>query len=217
MVTIAPELPGSANAIRRFVDAEVVVAVGHTDASYDHTRSAIQAGATVGTHVFNAMRLMHHRDPGPALALLEDPSVTVELIADGVHVHPALLQYMIDTAGPDRVALITDALAAAGLADGPIRLGAVDVDVAAGVARVRGQSTIAGSTATMDQIFRTANELGGFTDDALAAAVRMTSTTPARALRLDGLGDLRPGYAADLLVLDERLQVTRVMTAGEWQ
>src|SRR5699024_5071243 len=96
MVTLAPELPGSIDATRRFVDAGIVVAVGHTDADYKQTRAAIDAGATVGTHLFNAMRPLHHREPGPALALLEDPRVTVELIADGVHVHPALVRYVID-------------------------------------------------------------------------------------------------------------------------
>ena len=113
-------------------------------------------GATVGTHVFNAMRPLHHRDPGPALALLEDRRVTVELIADGVHVHPALVRQVIETAGPHRVALISDAMAAAGLPDGSFRLGALEVDVVGRVARLRGMSTIAGSTATMDQLFRTA-------------------------------------------------------------
>lgn len=215
MVTIAPELLGAHEAIRQFVDANVVVAVGHTDATYDETRSAIQAGATVGTHVFNGMRPLHHRDPGAALALLEDPRVTVELIADGVHVHPALLRHVAATLGAHRVALITDAMAAAGLGDGSFRLGLVDVDVVSGVARVRGRSTIAGSTATMDQLFRTAVAFGSG-DDALVAAVQMTSATPARALRLGEVGALRRGYAADLVVLDERLQMSAVMAAGEW-
>lgn len=123
MVTLAPELPGADAAIRRFLDAGVVVAVGHTDATYEQTRRAIELGATVGTHLFNAMPPLHHREPGPALALLRDPRVTVELIADGVHVHPDVVHAVIDTAGPERVALVTDALAAAGRPDGAFRLG----------------------------------------------------------------------------------------------
>jgi N-acetylglucosamine-6-phosphate deacetylase len=216
MVTLAPERAGSSDAITRFVDAGVVVALGHTDASYEQTRNALELGATVGTHLFNAMRPVHHREPGPALALLEDARVTVELIADGVHVHPAMLRAVIEAAGADRVALVTDATAAAGLGDGEFRLGAVQIDVVKRVARVRGTSTIAGSTATMDQLFRAAAGLGSDRDAALAAAVQMTSTTPARALALDNVGSLRPEADANLVVLDRDLQVTGVMADGEW-
>jgi N-acetylglucosamine-6-phosphate deacetylase len=216
MVTLAPERTGSHDAIARFVDAGVVVAVGHTDASYDQTRRAVELGATVGTHLFNAMRPVHHREPGPALALLENDRVTVELIADGVHVHPAMQRAVIKAAGADRVALVTDATSAAGLGDGEFRLGTVQIDVVDRVARVRGTATIAGSTATMDQLFRAAASLGSDLDAALTAAVRMTSTTPARALGLNNVGSLRPGAAANLVVLDRTLQVTGVMADGEW-
>ncbi len=217
MVTLAAELRGAIDAVRRFVAAGVVVALGHTDATYDQTRQAIAAGARVGTHVFNGMRPMHHREPGPALALLEDPRVTLELIADGVHVHPALARWVIEAAGPHRVALITDAIAAAGSADGSFRLGGLDVDVVSGVPRVRATSTIAGSTATMDQLFRSVMENSGpLPDRALAAAVQMTSTTPARALGLDNVGNLGAGSNADIVVLNADLQVTRVMSKGDW-
>jgi N-acetylglucosamine-6-phosphate deacetylase len=217
MVTLAPERAGSDDAITRFADAGVVVAVGHTDATYDQTRRAIELGATVGTHVFNAMRPVHHREPGPVIALLEDARVTVELIADGVHVHPAVQRTVIDAAGADRVALVTDATPAAGLGDGEFRLGAIQIDVVEQVARVRGTSTIAGSTATMDQLFRAAATLGSDRDAALAAAVRMTSTTPARALGLDRVGILRAGTDANLVVLNRDLRVMRVMVDGGWR
>ncbi|GFG72979.1 N-acetylglucosamine-6-phosphate deacetylase [Mycobacterium botniense] len=217
MVTLAPERPGCAAAIKRFRDAGVVVAVGHTDATYEQTRRAISAGATVGTHVFNAMRPLHQREPGPALALLQEEQVTVEIIADGVHVHPALMRAVIDAAGPARVAVITDATAAAGLGDGSFRWGALPIDVVSGVARVHGTATIAGSTSTMDQLFRAAVGLGDGSDAALAAAVRMTATTPARALGLDNLGRLHPGFDANLVVLDRDLQVRAVMANGEWR
>ena len=220
MVTLAPELPGAADAIRRLVDAGVVVAVGHTDADYDQTRAAIDAGATVGTHLFNAMRPMHHREPGPAPALLEDPRVTVELIADGVHVHPTLLRQVISSAGPHRVALVTDAMAAAGCGDGSFRLGTLDVDVVRGVARVRATATapgpIAGSTATMDQLFRTAVDLFNGSDDALGTAAQLTSATPARVLGLDDVGSLSAGRRANLVVLDRDLLVVGVMADGAW-
>jgi N-acetylglucosamine-6-phosphate deacetylase len=216
MVTLAPERPGSDEAISRLVDAGVIVAVGHTDASYEQTCHAIELGATVGTHIFNAMRPLHHREPGPALALLEDPRVTVELIADGVHLHPAVVRAVIETTGADRVALVTDATAAAGLSDGEFQLGAMQIDVVEQVARVRGTSTIAGSTATMTRLFRTVAGLGSDRDAALAAAVQMTSKTPARALRLDHVGALRAGLDANLIVLDRDLQIIAVMSGGDW-
>lgn len=181
MVTLAPELPGSDAAIRRFRDAEVVVAVGHTDATYTQTRHAIDLGATVGTHLFNAMPPLDHRAPGPVLALLCDPRVTVEIIADGVHVHPAVVHAVIEAVGPDRVAVVTDAIAAAGCGDGAFRLGTMPIEVESSVARVAGASTLAGSTTTMDQLFRTVAGLGSKSDSAgdvaLAAAVQVTSAT----------------------------------------
>jgi N-acetylglucosamine-6-phosphate deacetylase len=219
MVTLAPERRGAIDAVTRFVDAGVVVALGHTDATYDQTRRALASGAQVGTHLFNGMRPMHHREPGPVLALLEDPRVTVELIADGVHVHPAVVRWVIDTAGCDRVALITDAIAAAGFPDGAYRRGGLDVDVVARVARIRATATLAGGTATMDRLFRGAVEMAGPSspDTALAAAVQMTSTTPARVLGLPNVGNLGVGFDADLVVLDGELQVSAVMSKGVWQ
>ncbi|MCV7257901.1 N-acetylglucosamine-6-phosphate deacetylase [Mycobacterium shimoidei] len=216
MVTLAPERAGGFEAITRLADAGVVVAVGHTDASYQQTQHAVSLGTTVGTHLFNAMAPLHHREPGPALALLQDPRVTVELIADSVHVHPAVLRAAIDTAGPDRVALVTDATPAAGQGDGAFRLGNLDVDVTSGVARVRGTSTIAGSTATMDQLFATVAGLAADPDAGLVAAATMTSATPARALGLPDVGSLRAGRRADLVVLDRNLAVSAVMAGGEW-
>ena len=216
MVTLAPELPGADAAIRRFVDAGVVVAVGHTDAAYEQTRRAIALGATVGTHLFNAMPPLHHREPGPALALLRDPRVTVELIADGVHLHPEVVHAVIEAAGAERVAVITDAIAAAGRADGAYRLGAVRIDVVSGVARVHGTSTIAGSTATMDRLFHAVAGLGPDADTGLVTAVQTTAATPARALGMGRVGSLQPGYDANLVVLDRDLQVSAVMADGDW-
>ncbi|OBJ57040.1 N-acetylglucosamine-6-phosphate deacetylase [Mycobacterium sp. 1423905.2] len=214
MVTLAPELPGADAAIHQLRDANVVVAVGHTDATYEQTAHAIAAGATVGTHLFNAMPPLHHRNPGPVLALLRDPRVTVELIADGVHVHPEVVRAVTTGVGPGRVALVTDAIAAAGYGDGRYRLGAVPIEVQSRVARVQGTTTIAGSTATMDALFRTA--AAGGDDAGLLAAVQMTSTTPARALGLAAVGDLSPGFDADLVVLDEHLRIAAVMSDGDW-
>ena len=216
MVTLAPERTGGLAAIPRIVDADVVAAVGHTDATYAQARAAIDAGATVATHLFNAMRPVHHREPGPVIALIEDPRVTVEMITDGVHLHPALYRDVTGTVGPDRVALVTDAMAAAGMADGAYRLGSLAVDVDGGIARVAGTTTIAGSTATMDHLFRHAvTHSGRPRDQAILAAVRQTSINPARALGLPDTG-LFPGGVADLVVLDAEIRVIGVLHRGSW-
>lgn len=217
MVTLAPERPGALDAIKLLVSRGVVAAVGHTDATYEQTRAAIDAGATVGTHVFNGMRTPHHREPGPVYALLGAPDVVCELVADGVHLHDGTLAFAAGVAGPDRTALITDAMSAAGMTDGDYELGGQDVVVTGGVARLRqpdgNPGAIAGSTLTMDAALRRAVAAGISVPD----ASRMASATPARALGLDGqVGSLLPGWRADLVMLDEDLQVVRVMRAGTW-
>ncbi len=216
MVTLAPERDGALAAISRIVDAGVVAAVGHTEATYAQTRAAIDAGATVGTHLFNAMRPIHQREPGPVIALLEDSRVTVELIADGIHVHPALYRHVTRSAGPDRVSLVTDAMAAAGMADGAYRLGTLAVDVAGGAARVAGTNTIAGGTATMDRVFKFAVTHSGLPrDEALMLAVRQASMNPGRVLGRPSAG-LVPGATADLVVLSSDLAVIGVLRRGSW-
>jgi N-acetylglucosamine-6-phosphate deacetylase len=216
MVTIAPERAGALGAIRQLVAAGVVAAVGHTEATYDQTRAAVDAGATVGTHLFNAMRPVDRREPGPVVALLEDPRVTVEVIADGVHLAPAIYRHVTRSVGPDRVSLVTDAMAATGMADGRYHLGPLAVDVVAGVASVAGTDTIAGSTATMDRVFRFAVEHCGLArDEALQLGVRQASLNPARALGLPADG-LVPGANADVAVLDSALRVVGVLRRGLW-
>ncbi|MBP1302570.1 N-acetylglucosamine-6-phosphate deacetylase [Curtobacterium sp. 1310] len=210
-VTIAPELPGALDAVRRFVDAGVTVAVGHTVCSYDQARAAFDAGATVLTHACNAMPGLHHRAPGPIAAATEDDRVTLELILDGVHVHPAVARVLL-RAAPGRVALITDAMAAAGSPDGSYALGSLTVDVVDGVARVAGTDTIAGSTLTQDAALRLAVSAAGAS---LPEAVAALTSVPAAALGLgDRLGRVAPGYAADLVALSPALEVQRVWGAG---
>ncbi|RYB92650.1 N-acetylglucosamine-6-phosphate deacetylase [Nocardioides glacieisoli] len=214
MVTIAPELPGGIDAVRRLVDAGVLAAIGHTDATYDEARAALDAGARLGTHLFNAMRPLHHRDPGPVGALLDSP-VDVELIADGVHLHPALLRTVF-AAKPGRCILVTDAMAAAGAPDGDYALGQMAVEVREGVARLAspdGDGAIAGSTLTMDAAVRLAVRSAGLP---LLDVVHAASTAPARAWGLGEVGALEAGRRADLVVLDGDLEVVRVMRAGAW-
>lgn len=212
MATIAPERPGALESIRLMVDAGCLAAVGHTAADYDTTVAAIEAGARGATHLFNAMPPLLHRAPGPVLALWQDERVIVELVMDGVHVKPELVAWVMASA-PGRVALVTDAMAAAAHADGDYILGELAVEVRDGVARLAGLDTIAGSTLTLDKAVRNAVAAGVGTVDALRAA----STVPADYLGLDSVGRIAPGKRADLVALDESLNVTRVMWRGVWQ
>ncbi|MFF2662263.1 N-acetylglucosamine-6-phosphate deacetylase [Kitasatospora sp. NPDC058032] len=215
MVTLAPELPGGLDSVRMLADLGVIAAVGHTDSDYAKTLEAIEAGATVATHLFNAMPGIAHRAPGPIVALLEDERVTVELINDGVHLHPSVLDLAYGTAGAARVALITDAMGAAGMGDGLYPLGPLQVEVENGVARLVEGGAIAGSTLTLDVAFKrsvTVNGLG------LDQAVESLSTVPARLLGLaDQVGSLEPGKLADLAVVDSATyDLVAVMRRGEW-
>lgn len=199
MITLAPELPGALELVRAAVSEGVVAAVGHTDADYATVCAAFDAGATVATHLFNQMRPLHHRDPGPVAAALTDDRVTVEVINDGVHLHPAVVRMAWAAAGADRTAFVTDAMAAAGLGDGDYTLGGRRVRVADGTARLADTGAIAGSTITLaDAVRRAVRDLG----IPLAAAVRAASTVPAAALRLADVGALLPGRYADLVVLE---------------
>ncbi|WP_406478915.1 N-acetylglucosamine-6-phosphate deacetylase [Streptomyces platensis] len=217
MMTVAPELPGGLESVRLLADAGVIAAIGHTDSSYDATREAIDAGATVATHLFNAMPALGHRAPGPVAALLEDERITVELINDGTHLHPAVLQLAVREAGDGRVAFITDAMGAAGMNDGRYPLGPMQVEVRDGVARISEGPTagsIAGSTLTLDRAFQRAVTVDGLTVD---QAVQALSATPARLLGIDDrAGALQTGKDADLVVLDAAYDVVGVMRRGEW-
>jgi N-acetylglucosamine-6-phosphate deacetylase len=208
-VTLAPERPGAFDAIRRFVDAGVAVAVGHTDADADTTRRAFDAGATLLTHAFNAMPGIHHRAPGPVVAALRDDRVTLEVIADGVHVDLELIATLFTVAG-DRIALITDAMAAAGSQDGRYELGGLGVRVTDGVARLEQGGAIAGSTLTQDAALRHVAGAGVPLD----VVVRALGAQPARAIGRDDLGTLDTGALADAVLLDAGLAVRRVWVAG---
>ena len=210
MVTLAPELDGAIDAVRRIADAGVVAAVGHTDATWEQAREAIDAGATVATHLFNQIRGLHHRKPGPIAALLEDERVWIELISDGVHVHPAMLR-LAHTSAPGRVVLVTDAMGAAAAEDGDYRLGPIHVQVRDGVARTP-SGAIAGSTLTMAGAVRHSVASGFTLEQAVDAATR----APAAALGLTDVGRIEAGARADLVVLDDELAVTSVMQAGAW-
>lgn len=216
MVTVAPELPGGMEAVAQIVDAGVVAAVGHTEASYEQTREALEHGATVGTHLFNAMPGLHHRAPGPIGALLEDPDTWVELIVDGIHVQPSV-QRLAFSAKPQGCVLVSDAMSAAAAEDGRYRLGSLEVQVDGGEARVLEPSgelgSIAGSTLTISAAVRHSVLGAGIP---VAQALVAATANPARMIGLEGIGALQEGSRADLVVLDDDLQVTGVMSQGAW-
>ncbi|MFD3469199.1 N-acetylglucosamine-6-phosphate deacetylase [Streptomyces sp. NPDC058682] len=214
MVTLATELPGGLDSVRLLAEHGVIAAIGHTDATYEQTRAAIDAGATVATHLFNAMPPLAHREPGPIAALLEDERITVELINDGTHLHPAALELAFHHAGAHRVALITDAMDAAGFGDGTYHLGPLEVEVKRGVARLVEGGSIAGSTLTLDTAFKRSVTLDKLPVESVVQAI---SANPAKLIGLyDEIGSLEPGKYADLVVLDAAFDVKGVMRRGEW-
>jgi N-acetylglucosamine-6-phosphate deacetylase len=220
MITVAPELPGATELIRAAAQAGVIAAAGHTDASAEVTSAAVDAGVSHATHLFNGMRPLGHREPGPAGALL-DRQVSCEVIADGTHLHDAIIRLVARAAGPGNLVLVTDAMTAAGMADGDYRLGELEVTVSGGVARLAGSpgqvpgapGAIAGSTATMDAVARRAIASAGLS---VAEVAQAAATTPARLLGLAGVaGALRPGLAADIVLLDEDARISAVLARGQ--
>ncbi|MGN6426786.1 MAG: N-acetylglucosamine-6-phosphate deacetylase [Leifsonia sp.] len=211
--TIAPELPNALESIGVLIEAGVVVGIGHTAADYDQAARAFEVGARLLVHAFNAMNGIHHRAPGPVMAAIENPEVTLELILDGLHVHPSVAGLLFREA-PGRVALVTDAMAAAGATDGYYRLGGLNVTVKDGLAVLSGTSTIAGSTLTQDVALRNAITLVGL--DPVPAVTALT-LAPARVLGEDHrLGRLHTGYAADAVLLDHEWRVQRVLADGRF-
>ena len=213
LLTAAPERAGFADLARQAEVAGVRIAAGHTDATGAQLRAAIGAGVGSLTHTFNAMRPVAQRDPGVIEAIV-DTGVRCELICDGIHVHPALVRALRALAGPDRVVLVTDASAWAGRPDGAYQTPQRRVEVRAGAVRLAGTDTLAGSTLTM---LAAARNYAAFTGAALPELAAVTSGNAARLLGEEHrLGRIRPGYAADLVVLDDQLDCLGVLAGGVW-
>ncbi len=210
LVTLAPELPGAVEAIRALRRQGIVVGAGHSNATFDQALAGFAAGITWGTHLFNTMRELGHREPGLPGALLT-ADVPCGLIADGVHVHPAMVRLAYRAKGAAGLALVTDAMAAMGMPPGRYTLGDAEVIVDETGARLA-DGRLAGSILTMDQAVRNVMAFAGCS---LAEAVTMASTTPARVLGLSQKGRIAPGCDADLVVLDETLRVTHTFVAGK--
>lgn len=210
ILTLAPELLGAAPCMDAARKAGMVVAIGHTDATYEQARAAIARGAQHAVHVYNAMRPFTHRDPGVIGAVLTTPEIDAELIADGVHVDEGAMKLLLQAKGVERVVLVSDGIAATGMPDGKYMLGNIEVTVSGGVCR-NGEGKLAGSTLTLDRALRNIVALG----IPRASAVRMLTLNPAALLGLEfKKGALRPGADGDVVLLDETLHVTRVWARG---
>jgi N-acetylglucosamine-6-phosphate deacetylase len=212
LVTIAPELSGATDLIRWLRERDVWISIGHSAATLEEAQAGYEAGATSTTHLFNAMSGFDHRDPGVAVAALLDDAVYVELIADGIHVHPALWELITRLKPADRLLLVSDAVALAGMGDGRGRIGGLEVEVVGPRVTLAGTSTLAGSVIALDTAVRNLVASGVPLPDAVAAASR----NPLALLGISDRGRIAIGQRADLVELDNELRVNRVMHGGAW-
>ncbi|EDN8465047.1 N-acetylglucosamine-6-phosphate deacetylase [Listeria monocytogenes] len=210
MVTIAPELPGGIEIIDFLKKRGVVVAIAHSNATYEEAQDAFEKGASHITHCFNAMPTIHHRAPGLVAAALENDSISVQAIVDGVHLHPGIVRLIHKIKGPDKMVLTTDALQAMGVGDGEYIFGGHQVTVTEGVARLQ-DGTLASSTVTMNKSLRLSNEFGINLQD----TIQMATSTPADILGMKNLGRIEKGYSADLVLLDKKFEVLSTWINGE--
>lgn len=212
IVTLAPEEDASKDLIDEILKIGAIPSLGHSDATYDEARQAIGNGVKHFTHIFNAMRELHHREPGAVGAAIDSNGVTVELIADGIHVHPAVVRFLSKVKESDSIFLVTDAISAAGMSDGEYFLGNMPVLVRDGIARLK-TGTFAGSTLTMDRALKNLVE---FTGISLPVAMRMASLNPARALGIaDRKGSLELGKNADIVIFESNYRIRYTIVSGE--
>ncbi len=209
MMTIAPELPGALEVIAEAARRKVCVSIGHSDATVEAARAGVQSGARHATHTFNAMRPLDHRDPGILAEVLTDPQLTADIIADGIHVAPEVVQLFLEMKGKDSSVLITDATAAAGMPDGTYQLGPMQVEVKDGRCTIDGK--LAGSVLTMDRAVRNITEFAGWS---LRDAVRAATLNPARTVGLKLRGVIAPGAEANIVLMSSAGEVLKTMVHG---
>jgi N-acetylglucosamine-6-phosphate deacetylase len=211
MMTIAPEVDGGLEMINRLVDKGVIAAFGHSAAPYEQTLAGFKAGISHVTHLFNAMPSIHHRSPGPLVAIFQNEDVTVELIADGVHIHPSVLRLVVSTLGVERIVTITDGMQAIGLGDGEYEYNGLSYEARDGTARYKDGTLIGTATGLSDMLLR----LMKFTGCSMADAVRTVTENPARAMGLwESKGSITEGKDADIVILDEEGTVEMTIVAG---
>jgi N-acetylglucosamine-6-phosphate deacetylase len=209
LMTIAPELEGALEVIAEAAKRGVCVSLGHSDADLESTRRGVAAGARHATHTFNAMRPLRHRDPGIVAEVLTNPSLTADVIADGVHVDPAVVKLFLNAKGTENAVLITDATSATGMPNGKYRLGTLEVEVKDGTVLRDGK--LAGSVLTMDRAVRNAMDFAGWD---LQRAVRIATANPARVAGAQNKGMLKPGADADFVVLSASADVRATVVRG---
>jgi len=211
LISLAPEMPGIERLVRFAVARGAAVAVGHSSATYDQVLAAVGWGLSQATHTYNAMREMHHREPGATGAVLTCDAIYAQVIVDLVHVHPAMVKLLVRAKGPDRAVLVTDAMRAAGMPDGRYDLGGQETIVKGGEARLPA-GNLAGSTLTMERAVR---NVMGAAELTLPQALRLATRNPAASIGLGGRkGQLAPGYDADIVLLDADLRVALTMVGG---
>ena len=212
MMTIAPEIPGNLRTIQSLVDSDVIASFGHSNATYEQTLEGFDAGISHVTHLFNAMLSIHHRKPGPLVAIFETESITVQVITDGVHIHPSVLSFTYENLGPERTIPITDGMQAIGLGDGMFIYNGVEYESKAGAARYK-DGTLIGTALGLSQMLE---KFIAFTNCSFETAIRMTTQNPARILGLEKKkGSITVGKDADLVLLDDNLAVNTTIVAGK--
>lgn len=212
MMTIAPELPDSRRIIRLLVDSNIIASFGHSNATYEQTLDGFNAGISHVTHLFNAMPCLHHRAPGPLLAIIQTEHITTQLITDGVHIHPAALKFVFETLGQNRIIPITDGMQALGLGDGKFIYNGVEYESKEGTARYK-DGTLIGTALGLSQLLE---KFMAFTNCPLNVAIKTVTQNPARLLGLeDKKGTIAPGKDADLVLLDYDHSVYTTIVAGK--
>jgi N-acetylglucosamine-6-phosphate deacetylase len=211
IVTIAPEMPGAMELIRWLHEQDIIASVGHSDATYDQVREGIKNGLTHVTHIFNAMRGFNHREPGVAGAALSSPELVIEMIADGIHLHPVTMNMVLKIKEHDKIILITDAMSAASKPEGIYSLGGQEVIVRGNSARLK-DGTLAGSILTLDKAIKNMVDITGIS---LIEAIKMVTVNPAECLGIENKkGSLEPDKDADIVILDEKLEVRATLVKG---
>ncbi|MHC4461970.1 MAG: N-acetylglucosamine-6-phosphate deacetylase [Planctomycetota bacterium] len=212
MMTIAPESPESLQIIRRLVNSRIIASFGHSSATYEQTIAGFNTGISHATHLFNAMPSVHHRSPGPLIAIFQTKQITTQLICDGVHIHPAVLKFALETLGPNRIIPITDGMQALGLGDGKYLYNGIEYESTNGTARYK-DGTLIGTALGLNQLLK---RFITFTDCPFEVAVRTITENPAGLLGLeDKKGSIAPGKDADLVLLGPDCSVHTTIIAGK--